>query len=164
MAAYSFVTTWRFQAPLELVWQVLNEPARYPEWWPSIVSYRPLTPGLTGVGARGERAVRGRLPYTLRYTTTVTRHEPPRELAYDATGDLVGRGRFVLTGRGGGTEVVCYWDVETTGVVFNLLAPVLRWLFAWNHNQVMRIGERGLAQWLQRQRTAAAPTGSLGTS
>ncbi len=151
MADYHFVTTWRFQAPIEQVWEALNTPERYAEWWPSIVEYRGLTPHTTGVGARAERAVRGRLPYTLRYRTTVTRVEPPRELAYTAEGDLHGQGRFVLTPRDGGTEVVFHWDVRTTGFWMNLLALPLRGLFAWNHNWVMAQGERGLADWLRRR-------------
>jgi carbon monoxide dehydrogenase subunit G len=151
MAAYSFVTHWRFQAPLEQVWDALNTPERYPEWWPSILEYRKLTPELTGVGARAERVVKGRLPYTLRYRTTITRHETLREIAYDAEGDLKGHGRFVFSQEGATTLVTFYWDVETTGVAMNVLAPLLKWLFAWNHNWVMAQGERGLAEWLAKQ-------------
>ena len=105
---------------------------------------------MTGVGAKAERSVRGRLPYTLRYQTTTTGVDPPRKLAYEASGDLVGQGRFVLSEQGEWTEVVFYWDVQTSGFWMNLLAPVLRWLFAWNHNQVMAQGERGLTNWLAR--------------
>jgi uncharacterized protein YndB with AHSA1/START domain len=151
MAHYSFVTTWRFRHPRERVWQALNTPEDYHKWWPCMVACRALTPGVTGVGARHERAVRGRLPYVLRYTTTVTRSEPPAEVAYDAGGDLVGHGRFVLTPTDDGTEVVFHWDVSTTGKVLNLLAPLLSWLFAWNHNWVMARGQRGLAEWLARE-------------
>jgi uncharacterized protein YndB with AHSA1/START domain len=150
VASYSFVTTWRLHAPIEEVWEALNCPDRYHEWWPSIVAYQKLNPEVTGVGAKAERSVRGRLPYTLRYQTTTTRVDPPRELAYEASGDLVGQGRFVLSEQGEWTEVVFYWDVQTSGFWMNLLAPVLRWLFAWNHNQVMAQGERGLTNWLAR--------------
>ena len=148
MAAYSFVTRWRFRAPIEQVWDALNTPERYPEWWPCILEYRKLTPELTGVGARAERVVKGRLPYVLRYRTTITQHEPPRVIAYDAEGELAGKGRFVLAEDGDWTNVTFYWDVQTTGRWMNLLAPLLKWLFAWNHNWVMDRGERGLAAWL----------------
>ncbi len=150
MAAYSFVTHWWFDAPLEAVWQALDAPERYTEWWPSIVEYKDLTPDIHGVGTRAERVVRGRLPYSLRYTTTTNRYDPPREIAYDAAGDLSGRGRFVLSFEAGRTHVTFHWDVETSGFWLNLLAPVLKPLFAWNHHWVMAQGERGLAQWLRR--------------
>ena len=152
MAQYSFVTTWRFQQPIGRVWEAINAAEDYPRWWPGILYYRCLTPeNPRGVGACGERAVRGFLPYSLRYTTTITRSEAPRDLAYSADGDLVGHGRFVLREITGGTEVVLYWDVGTNGRWLNRLAPVLKWLFAWNHNYVMRRGERGLADWLEQK-------------
>ncbi len=132
------------------MWDALNAPERYPEWWPCIVQYRQLTPEKTGVGARAERAVKGRLPYTLRYTTTITHHARPREIAYDAVGELAGRGRILLQEDGAWTDVTFYWDVKTTGFWMNLLAPLFRWLFAWNHNWVMTRGERGLADWLAK--------------
>src|SRR6185295_5442839 len=81
MAEYRFVTVWHFAHPIERVWKALNRPEEYSRWWPSMKSYRDLTPGITGVGARSERVVRGSLPYVLRYTTTVTRSEAPLELA-----------------------------------------------------------------------------------
>jgi uncharacterized protein YndB with AHSA1/START domain len=154
MAMYRFVTHWQFDAPIDRVWDVLNTPARYPDWWPSIVEYHDLKPGVTGLGASAERVVRGRLPYRLRYRTVVTCFDPPRELGYDATGDLTGEGRFVLAEQEGKTEVVFYWDVRTSGFWLNLLAPLLKWLFAWNHNWVMAQGERGLAQWLKQHAAA----------
>jgi hypothetical protein len=149
MAQYSFVTTWRFQHPIEHVWEAINAAEDYPRWWSNILYYKCLTPeNPRGVGASGERAVRGLLPYSLTYTTTITRTDAPRELAYNANGDLVGHGRFVLRETGSETEVQIYWDVGTNGRWLNRLAPALKWLFAWNHNYVMRRGERGLAEWL----------------
>jgi hypothetical protein len=152
MAAYSFVTNWRLNASLAAVWRELDAAERYPEWWPSIIAYRDLTPAIHGLGARAERVVRGRLPYSLRYTTTVTRYEPLCEIAYDAVGDLNGQGRFVLTEDAGHTCVVFYWDVSTAGFWLNLLAPMLKPLFAWNHHWVMAQGERGLAAHLESRR------------
>jgi len=102
------------------------------------------------VGARAERAVKGRLPYTLRYATTITHHVPPWEIAYDAVGDLAGRGRVLLKEDGAWTDVTFHWDVTTTGFWMNLLVPLFKWLFAWNHYWVMARGERGLADWLAK--------------
>jgi hypothetical protein len=154
MAAYSFVTHWRFDAPLEAVWQELDAAERYPLWWPAIREYHDLTPDIHGLGARAERVVRGILPYELRYTTTVTRYEQMHEIAYDAVGDLTGHGRFVLTWDATRTHVVFNWDVATSGFWMNAMAPFLKPLFAWNHNWVMAQGERGLAD---RLRAAQRP-------
>jgi hypothetical protein len=131
----------------------LDMPEDYCKWWPSIVHYRDLTPQLKGVGTQADRIVKGRLPYALRYITTTTDYNPPHEVACDANGELNGRGRFVLTECAGQTTVTFYWDVETSGFWLNLLAPLLKWLFVWNHHWVMAQGERGLAYWLTTRRT-----------
>ena len=155
LAHYNFLTTWRFRHPIQTVWNAINTPEDYPNWWPNILYYKCLIPeNPRGVGAKGERSVKGPLPYSLRYTTTITRSEAPHDLSYDADGDLVGYGSFELrqiaTGPlAGGTEVLIYWNVATQGRWLNRLAPLLRWLFAANHNYVMRRGQRGLAKWLE---------------
>ena len=46
------------------------------------------------------------------------------------------------------TAVVYEWNVSTTKPWMNLLAPIARPLFAWNHDWVMRNGGEGLAQLL----------------
>ncbi|HTQ40808.1 MAG TPA: hypothetical protein VMJ32_17435 [Pirellulales bacterium] len=159
MAAYQFITIWRFEQPIERVWEAINAAEDYPRWWADILYYQCLTPeNPRGVGACGRRAVRGFLPYSLQYTTTITRCESPSELAYDAEGDLIGEGRFELRDirskpHGSSipnTEVTIYWNVSTKGRWLNRLAPLLKWLFAANHHYVMRRGERGLALWLER--------------
>jgi len=160
MAEYSFLTVWRFQQPVQTVWNAINAAEDYPRWWPNILYYKCLTPdNPRGVGAKGERRVRGFLPYSLCYTTTITKSQSPRDLAYDAEGDLVGRGRFVLREidagpLAGGTEVLIYWDVATRGRWLNRLAPLLKWLFVANHHHVMRRGQLGLKRWLESRSDA----------
>jgi uncharacterized protein YndB with AHSA1/START domain len=162
MAAYNFVTIWRFRQPIDLVWAAINTAEDYPRWWPNILYYQCLTPeNSRGVGARGRRAVRGFLPYSLDYLTTITKSAPPHELAYTADGDLVGDGQFVLqeipaaqtsdATNTGCTQVTIYWNVDTKGRWLNRLAPAMKWLFAANHNYVMRRGQRGLAKWLEHK-------------
>jgi hypothetical protein len=147
MAGYSFVTTWRVPAPAEKVWDALQ---CLSQWWPGMATSANLQPECPGVGARYERVTRGKLPYSLRYTVTVTRFDPPRESAYDSEGDLVGKGSYVLTQKGADTEIVFTWDVATQGFWMNLLAPLLKPLFAWNHNYVMTRGEKALVQYLRQ--------------
>ena len=146
MAAYSFVTNWFIPAPLDRVWEALYSPESYHEWWPMFAEYKRLTPESTGVGARAERVVVGVLPYRLRYTTTTTRYDPPREVAYDSTGDLEGGGSFRLEPVEGGTAVTFHWDVSTNKRLMNLLTPLFRRAFEWHHNWVMKQGERGLTK------------------
>lgn len=157
MVEYRFITRWRVSAPRQVVWDILNDSLRYPEWWPCYKRCHHLTPGVTGVGSVGEYVVRGPLPYDVCYRVMVTHYDPPNEAAFSAAGGLVGAGRMVYEPDGDGTLVTIYWTVRASGLWLNLLAPVLRWLFAWNHNTIMRKGEQGLIRWL-RDQASQVPT------
>jgi carbon monoxide dehydrogenase subunit G len=149
MASYSFVTTWRFSSPIESVWETIVNSLDWPRWWPSVRSVRRLKEGeIDGVGTVDEFAFKGRLPYTLRFTMTTTRVQRPTDLEGEARGELNGKGRWHLHNEDNETVVTYYWDVSTTGLLFNLLAPLARPIFAWNHDHVMEEGRRGLARWL----------------
>jgi uncharacterized protein YndB with AHSA1/START domain len=154
---YRFITRWRVSAPRQVVWDILTDSQRYPEWWPGYKRCQQLTPGVTGVGAAAEYVVRGPLPYEVRYCLEVTHYDPPNEVAVSAAGDLVGAGRVVYEPDGDGTLVTFFWTVRTSGFWLNLLVPVLRWLFAWNHNSVMRQGEQGIIRRLRDQGARYGP-------
>jgi hypothetical protein len=78
-------------------------------------------------------------------TTVVDR---PRYMEGLADGELAGTGRWRLFEDGDVTAVVYDWDVHTTRPWMNLLAPIARPLFAWNHDYVMHAGGEGLARHL----------------
>ncbi|MFO0964887.1 MAG: hypothetical protein U0793_04760 [Gemmataceae bacterium] len=148
MAQYRFITTWRLAHPIDRVYAALRAMDVYPRWWPSFREAKRLNPEVRDVGEHWEFVVKGKLPYRLRYQIKMTAVEAPRLLAYDALGDLEGGGRTELKEEAGRVVVTTHWNVQTHGFWLNLLAPLLRWLFAWNHNSVMRRGEKGLTAWL----------------
>ena len=104
----------------------------------------------SGTGARvGSRylvAWRSRIPYSLAFEFTVDRIEPPRLMAGVAQGELAGRGCWRLFEQNGVTAVVYEWEVETTTRWMNVVAPLGRPVFEYNHNVVMRSGGEGLAR------------------
>ncbi|MEA2266697.1 MAG: hypothetical protein QOE27_2280 [Solirubrobacteraceae bacterium] len=145
MADYKFLTTWCVDAPLEQVWDVLNETESYPEWWKGVQAVELLRDGDDqGVGQVSRFSWRSVLPYTLRFDMRVTRVERPHLIEGQATGELEGRGIWRLY-EGNGTAVVYDWQVRTTQAWMNVLGPVARPAFAWNHDLVMRQGGLGLA-------------------
>jgi uncharacterized protein YndB with AHSA1/START domain len=152
MAEYSFLTTWCLEAPREPVWDAIWESERWPEWWRGVVASQKLTEGdEAGVGQVGRYVWRSRLPYDLDFEMTTTRVEKPHLLEGRAVGELSGVGRWRLfeqDGRTPVTAVVYEWDVETSKPWMNLLAPLARPVFAWNHDWVMRNGGQGLARLL----------------
>jgi hypothetical protein len=77
-----------------------------------------------------------------------TRSERPHLLEGEAPGELTGTGRWRFFEANGATAVLYEWDVRTTRGWMNLLAPVARPIFAWNHDYVMGNGAERLSRLL----------------
>jgi uncharacterized protein YndB with AHSA1/START domain len=148
MAAYSFLTTWILDAPLESVWQAIHEIEAWPAWWRGVERVDKLEHGNgDGIGALYRQEWRSVIPYPVRFETRITRLERPHLIEAEADGDLAGTGRWrFFDGRE--TAIVYEWNVRTTRPWMNLLAPIARPVFRWNHNVVMHQGGRGLADLL----------------
>jgi Polyketide cyclase / dehydrase and lipid transport len=146
---YRFLTTWLLGAPRERVWDAIYDSERWPHWWKGVMEAEKLEEGdEDGVGQFGRYVWRARLPYRVEFFIRTTRVERPQMLEGDATGELAGIGRWRLFEQDGMTAVIYEWNVRTTRAWMNLLAPVGRPAFQWNHDYVMRNGGRGLAKLL----------------
>ncbi len=146
MAQYEFLTTWCLDAPIEQVFDVLRDSPSYPEWWKGVQSVVKLEPGdADGVGDELRFTWRSVLPYELSFDSRVTRVERPHLIEGSASGELEGTGRWRLF-EGQGTAAVYEWRVRTTRRWMNVLGPVARPAFAWNHDLVMRQGATGIAR------------------
>ncbi|MCA1845443.1 MAG: SRPBCC family protein [Actinobacteria bacterium] len=147
MAEYLFLTTWLLDAERERAWDVLQDTLRWPEWWRGVESVDQLEQGdENDVGSRYRIAWRSRLPYPLEFDFNVDEVSRPSVMAGRAVGELTGTGRWRLFEEGDVTAVVYEWNVHTTKPWMNLLAPLARPVFAWNHDVVMRWGGQGLAR------------------
>ncbi len=147
MAAYRFLTTWLIEAPREDVFQVIWDAERWPGWWRGVESVVKLEPGdAEGRGSLGRYVWRSRLPYSLEFDVRTTNVERPRLMEGEAGGAVTGRGTWRLFEDAGVTAVLFEWDVRTTAPWMNALAPLLRPVFVWNHDAVMRWGAEGLAR------------------
>lgn len=164
MALYSFDTVWRLRAPLDVVWLAIVDSDAWPAWWQGVVRVEALAPGdERGVGARRRFVWRSQLPYTLSFEMETLRVEPMTLIEGRATGELEGTGTWRCEEDGGVTAVRYEWRVRTTRWWMNLLSPIARPLFAWNHDYVMRNGGEGLARLLSAKllenRSGASPPG-----
>jgi len=147
LAEYSFLTTWLIGAERERAWDVLEDVARWPEWWRGVVGVDELDPGgQDGVGSRHAIAWRSRLPYTVSFEFVTDLVERPALMQGRAEGELTGTGRWRLFEQDGVTAVLYEWVVRTRRPWMNALAPVARPVFATNHDIVMRWGGEGLAR------------------
>jgi len=146
---FVLVSHWRIAAPRERVWNVLNDPTGWPQWWPYVASVEKLESGdAAGVGARYRFHWTSRLPYSLTIETRVVEVDKPNTIRAKASGELDGEGTWRLHDDGTGTTVEYTWRVAVTRAWMRLLAPLLRPAFAWNHNAVMAAGEAGLRRHL----------------
>jgi uncharacterized protein YndB with AHSA1/START domain len=152
MPEYSFLTTWCLETPREPVWDAIWESERWPEWWRGVIAAEKLAEGdESGLGQVGRYTWRSKLPYNLDFQMTTTRVEKPRLLEGQAEGELAGVGRWRLFEQDGETPltaVIYEWNVSTARPWMNLLAPIARPVFEWNHNWVMRNGGEGMARLL----------------
>jgi len=143
---YGFLTTWLLDAPVEPVWDAIYDTDAWPTWWPGVRRVEELVPrGPNGVGGASRFTFRSVLPYDLVFDMRSVRVERHRVMEGVASGELAGTGRWRFFDQDGVTAVTYEWDVETTARWMNLLAPVARPAFAWNHDRVMRAGGEGLA-------------------
>jgi hypothetical protein len=147
MADYAFLTAWRLAARREDVFEVLHASERWPEWWRGVERVVKLEDGdEEGRGSLGHYAWRSLLPYTLEFEMRITRVDRPYRMDGEAVGELAGTGSWRLYEDDGATAVLFEWRVRTTRPWMNVLAPLARPVFRWNHDWVMRQGGRGLAR------------------
>lgn len=148
---YSFLTHWQIEGDRKLVYEILKEGERYPDWW------RPAYQECRRVGEEAVACrVRAKLPYTLEFTTELVRERPPEEFEIRASGELEGKGLWRLRQAGKFTEVEFHWDVEARKPWVRALSFLLKPVFRWNHDWVMNTGEACLQSEVDR-RSAAGP-------
>ena len=147
MAEYSFLTTWLLEAERERVWEEIYDQKSWPSWWRGVEDVVELDPGRDdGVDSRSRMTWKSFLPYELVFETHTTLVERPFQIEAQVDGELAGSGRWRLYEQHGITAAVYDWNVRTTRAWMNLLAPIARPVFRWNHDWVMARGSEGIAQ------------------
>jgi uncharacterized protein YndB with AHSA1/START domain len=153
---YAFVSRWRLEVPIDAVWDAIYHSETWPTWWHDVLRVEVLEPGdERGLGAVRRYTWRTALPYSFVFETRTTRVEAPAVLEAQAFGELIGMGRWQLTMEGGLTHVRYDWNVRTAKQWMNVLAPLLRPAFSWNHATVMRHGGQDLARHLSARLVSA---------
>lgn len=157
-ADYEFQTVWRVAGTADEVAAVLGDATALPRWWPSV--YLAVEPaagtmenGLpSGLPGRVQVHTKGWLPYTLRWTLTVTEPVTSRGLALTAAGDLNGTGRWTFEEDGPETVITYDWRVSAAKPLLRRLSWLLKPAFAANHRWAMARGQESLALELRRRR------------
>ena len=145
---YEFVTIWRFDAPIEKVWNAIKQSENWSDWWKGVIKVVELKAGdADGIGKIIRSTWRSALPYTLEFDSEVVRIEELKLIEARAFGELEGIGLWTLTAENENQTSVRYdWKVKTTKAWMNYLAPIAKPFFRWNHDTIMNWGGRGLAK------------------
>ncbi|MDQ3817197.1 MAG: SRPBCC family protein [Acidobacteriota bacterium] len=147
MAKYEFVTVWRFKSPIAPVWEMIYNSDRWPSWWRGVERVERLKEGdENSIGSVHRYTWKSKLPYRLTFDMELTRVEPMSVIEGKALGELAGKGLWRLSSEGAVTTARYDWQVQTTKAWMNLLTPIARPIFKWNHDVVMRWGAEGLAR------------------
>ena len=155
---YRFVDRWRMPATVEEVSEILMEPEALGQWWPAAwLDYESVAPGdVQGLGRVFRYRVKGWLPYSLNLEFTTVEIRRPHGFSVDATGDLVGHGRWTLEQQGPKVEVTYEWRVRADYPLIRFLSPVFKPIFRSNHFWVMRQGGRSMFLEVLRRRATTA--------
>lgn len=148
---YVFIDEWDVNAPIEAVFGALTDAASYPVWWKPVYIDVEVD-GPPEVGRTSRQHFKGRLPYTLRTTSEITRLEPPRSFTVEVVGDLSGTGVWDLSANEDGRVHVRFdWRVHADRALLRYLTPLLRPIFRWNHNWSIKRAIEGLEPYARAQ-------------
>lgn len=146
VSEYEFVTIWNIDAPLEVVWKHIKHSEKWNEWWKGVIRVVELREGdADGLGSIRRSTWKSALPYTLEFDSEITRIEPMTLIEARAFGELDGNGLWRFETVSENKTLVQYdWTVKTTKRWMNLITPIARPFFKWNHDVIMGWGEDGL--------------------
>ncbi|MBK7231251.1 MAG: SRPBCC family protein [Saprospiraceae bacterium] len=149
---YHFITEWKFEAPVELVWEEIYHSENWPSWWRGVLSAQTIETGNeTGIGDRKKFVWQSLLPYKLSFESVLVENIKYRKLAGNAFGELEGTGIWTFEEKNGMTYLRYDWKVKTTKKWMNVIAPIAKPFFKWNHDVIMEWGHKALAQRLMVQ-------------
>jgi len=144
MSPYVFRSEWRLAAPPAAVYDVLADVESYPEWWPQVRRARRLD------DVSGELTCRSLLPYDLVFVMHRELEDPAgRVLRARLSGDLNGASQWTVTPDGAGSRAVFDEEVTVGSGTLRTAGRVLRPVLRFNHDLMMRAGERGLRHYLR---------------
>ena len=152
---YAFLTHWRVNAPVELVYDILQDGKEYVRWWPDVYLDAQHIPSgnANGIGDQVVLLTKGWLPYRLRWTATAMQRERPHTIAISAAGDFVGQGIWNLQQDGTVCDIKFDWRLRADKPLLQLLSPLFKPIFKWNHKWAMDRGLMRLQAEIARRQT-----------
>jgi hypothetical protein len=150
MARYVFRSEWRLPAGSDDVYAVLADVETYPDWWPQVRRTRRIDE------LSGEVVCRSLLPYDVTFVMHREIEDPAaRVLRARLDGDLTGTSQWTISADGAGSLAVFDEDVTVGNTLLRTAGRLLRPALRFNHDLMMRGGEKGLRAYFRRQAAGA---------
>jgi hypothetical protein len=147
---YVFSSVWQLPAPPDEAYDVLIDAAGYPTWWPQVRAVRQIDE------STGEMVCRSLLPYELTFVVHAERQDRVAGvLRARVDGDLIGITQWTLRPAGTGgvaCRAVFDEDVRVGSGLLRAAGVLARPALRFNHDLMMRAGERGLQRLLAGRR------------
>ena len=148
-ARYHFRSDFTLTSSRDAVWTALRAVDQWPTWWRWLKRID-VVRGATsehGVGAIHRNHISSPTGYSFRFQGETVDADHLRRIDLVLSGEIDGRVRYVLSDAPSGGTLVAYAQlVETPKWWMNLLAPLARPAFTWNHGRLMTDFGRGLAK------------------
>jgi uncharacterized protein YndB with AHSA1/START domain len=139
MTTYVFRSEWHLPAAPEVVYGVLSDVESYPRWWPQVRRTRRID------DLSGELTCRSLLPYDVVFRMHREVEDPDsRVLRARMEGDLSGTSQWTITPDGEGSVAVFDENVQVGKGMLRAAGRLLRPVLRFNHDLMMRAGEKGL--------------------
>ena len=146
MGRYVFRSQWRLPATPEEVYAMLADVETYPDWWPQVRRTRRID------AQSGEVVCRSLLPYDVKFVMHRDVEDPAgRVLRARLDGDLTGTSQWTISADGSGALAVFDEDVAVGKPMLRAAGRLLRPALRFNHDLMMRSGEKGLRAYLQKR-------------
>ena len=148
-ARYHFLSEFTITGNRDAAWAALMAAQEWPSWWRWLkrIDVVHEATSADGVGAIYRNHINSPTGYAFTFESEVAEVDRLRRIDLILTGEIVGRIRYLLSDDpSGGTHVLYAQLVETPKWWMNLLAPIARPGFNWNHDKLMTDYGKGLAR------------------
>lgn len=148
-ARYHFLSEFTMTSGRDAVWAALLAAEEWPSWWRWLkrIEIVGAATSADGAGAVYRNHIGSPTGYSFTFESEIVEVDPLRRIDMTLTGEIDGRIRYLLSdGPSGGTRISYAQLVETPKWWMNLLAPIARPGFTWNHDKLMSDFGRGLAK------------------
>lgn len=154
---YDLRDRWRVTGSAEEVAAIFMDTSAIHTWWPQYLTVTVVEPGDDyGLGRVFRIRVKGWAPHTMQLEFRVVEVRYPEYFAVEVEGSIEGRGSGSLVSSGPELVIDFELKVRVRGRFLQIFSFFLKPIFAAHHRYVMRRGELGLRDELQRRRTATS--------